>query len=672
MENRLQAFQIHGCDRPVVIWGTKEASWISYRLLRKLHIEAAAIGDNNAQMHGKTLYDIPILPAQEIMELYPNAVIVVSSFFCDVSDSIIKQLTLMNKGFYFCRFEQIEFLYETEYLRRCIQDKSRLFEVIHNITQDEEHKWKKNVNKRVMSEYRYTVHNSEALDLKEELQNLYGIKKLLLIVNSYNKQNAVNLVKELSQYGSIGHFILVLEKESVWNADWLKCIADKIFYIICNGELEETARRNLEEFGVTVQTAKLLDEIFFPQKLDCNIKLTQKKVINSVLQFVHGENSAGRAGIPEDERPVFIVQLFNGLANQSFMYLFGRYLEEESGKKVIFDDTVLCLDVLDEEENIRRIQGWNKGWCREKIEEFVAETRRKNSFYHYKRAELAEVFDIQVCLLSDYFDESTWMKYLRKAKEELSHKYVQSFPLGQILTADGIDVTVIRDCIMPDEMIAVNHCWCADTYVLDMPWENDTITDFLFHSERNLYCIGIWATGKAEDCYFHNRRWVQKQLPFRLGNLSGRNQKYIRQIQESDGVMVHIRRGDFAYFDVYGSTEYFRKAIEAAEALSEYKSKKYFVFSDDLEWCRHHKELLGFDKVKDRLSFVEGNEGADSYIDLFLMSLGKILIPAPGSSFSYLAMLLSGTIRKWIDIPRYLYSIQQGTCSEVEFVYVEN
>ena len=61
-------FQIHGCDRPVVIWGTKEASWISYRLLRKLHIEAAAIGDNNAQMHGKTLYDIPILPAQEIME----------------------------------------------------------------------------------------------------------------------------------------------------------------------------------------------------------------------------------------------------------------------------------------------------------------------------------------------------------------------------------------------------------------------------------------------------------------------------------------------------------------------------------------------------------------------------------------------------------------------------
>ena len=52
MENRLQAFQVHGCDRPVVIWGTKEASWISYRLLRKLHIEAAAIGDNNAKMHG--------------------------------------------------------------------------------------------------------------------------------------------------------------------------------------------------------------------------------------------------------------------------------------------------------------------------------------------------------------------------------------------------------------------------------------------------------------------------------------------------------------------------------------------------------------------------------------------------------------------------------------------
>ena len=114
LKNKLDKDNKH----PIIIWGTGAAGQISYRVLCKLNLAIAAAGDNNSKRIGEKWNHLPVLPAQEIMQLYPNAVIVVSSFFCDVSDSIIKQLTLMNKGFYFCRFEQIEFLYETEYLRR--------------------------------------------------------------------------------------------------------------------------------------------------------------------------------------------------------------------------------------------------------------------------------------------------------------------------------------------------------------------------------------------------------------------------------------------------------------------------------------------------------------------------------------------------------------------------
>ena len=42
------------------------------------------------------------------------------------------------------------------------------------------------------------------------------------------------------------------------------------------------------------------------------------------------------------------------------------------------------------------------------------------------------------------------------------------------------------------------------------------------------------------------------------------------------------------------------------------------------------------------------------------MSLGKAIIPTPGSSFSYVAMLVSKSIEKCIDVPRYLYDLDHG------------
>ena len=47
-------------------------------------------------------------------------------------------------------------------------------------------------------------------------------------------------------------------------------------------------------------------------------------------------------------------------------------------------------------------------------------------------------------------------------------------------------------------------------------------------------------------------------------------------------------------------------------------------------------------------------------MDMYLMSLGKVSIPTPGSSFSYVAMLISETMERCVDIPQYLYNLQYG------------
>ena len=116
-------------NRPIIIWGTKDAAKICFRVLHKLNIDIVAMGDNHAAVGGD-LYDIPVLSLQEIKNLYPNALIVIGSFFRHITDIIMRQLQEVSSEFSFFRFEQLEYLYETECSSRVIEDKERLHNII--------------------------------------------------------------------------------------------------------------------------------------------------------------------------------------------------------------------------------------------------------------------------------------------------------------------------------------------------------------------------------------------------------------------------------------------------------------------------------------------------------------------------------------------------------------
>lgn len=655
---------------PVVIWGTKVAGQLCYRILRQLKANVVAAGDNDINQRGKIFYDIPVLSAEQVKELYPEALIVIGSFFYDVSDSIISQLESVSGRFSFCRFEELEYLYETRYSDRTVKDEEKLFQIINNIRQDEVYTWKRKLNTKVMSEYRYVVQNDRAEELKKVLSGIYGIKNLLLIVNSQKFGEALTLIDELSMCDSIGHIIVVLDGNETVDRVVMEHVVKKVFYVICDESASAELEMDLESLGYIVARKNLPDDLFSDRNLTKGINLTEDIVIQSVLQYVYGPDALYKGKTDRKTQPVHIVQLFNGLANQMLMYLFGRFLEEESDRIVIFDDTILDLDILDEEENIRRICRHTKALTVEDIRTLVSETRKRNSFYLFKRAEIAEVFKLQIRLLSDYFEEELWIKYLHKVKQELSGKYAQGFPLGQVLIQSGIDIELVRDSIMPDELLAVRNCYCVDAYILERPYAQESVTNFLLHNTRAAYYTGIWATGRVEDWLFNNREWMSSKFRFSM-TLTPENKEYVNAIIRSDAIMLHIRRGDFVYNKMSADAQYFQKAIQKAEAMPEYKNKKYFIFSDDLSWCQQHEGELGIDNIKDKTYYVTGNVGKNCCIDMYLLSLGKVMIPTPGSSFSYVAMLISKTMEKCVNMPEYFYNLRHHKRNVFSFIDVK-
>lgn len=660
MKNRIVDFdRIQAEKRPIVIWGAKNAGKICYRTLKKMNVAVAAIGDNDNANVGNYLYGIPILSLQEVQTLYPNALIVVGSFYRNVSEYIIRQLRAVSGNFVFCRFEQIEYLYELEFLDRKVQDKDKLFRVINNIVYENDEKWKCEIEKGVLEEYRYVLLDSEAKDLKKHLSEIYGVKNLLLIVPGNFRNKLEHLIKSLMEFDNIGHFIIVIDGYGSVEKKLLAALSSRVFYVICDKAVSRKILDDICETGILVETREISDDLFKHSGGKEQIKVTEDIIVKSIMAYIGNKADHMKFPVVSDAKPVYIVQLFNGLANQTLMYLFGKFIEEESDRIVVFDDTILCLDITDEEENVRRIHRWTNADDWNETRKGVSETRKRNSFYDFKRAEVAEIFDIPIRLLSDYFEEATWNAYLDKIKEEHSYKYAQSFPLCHVLMKNNINIAIVRDSLLPKEFLAVKNFWCTNPYIWGTPYEKYSVTDFLLHNNENMYFMGAWADGRIQDWLLHNRKWVTDRLLFQL-NLNEQNKEYAEKIKSSDGVMIHIRRGDFAYYKLSIGTNYFKTAIQLIEKMTAYCNKKYFVFSDDLEWCIEHKGELGLEQISSEVIFVSGNKGRNSYMDMYLISLGKIMVPTVGSSFSYVSMLLSDSIEKCVNSQKYFYELQCG------------
>ena len=138
---------------------------------------------------------------------------------------------------------------------------------------------------------------------------------------------------------------------------------------------------------------------------------------------------------------------------------------------------------------------------------------------------------------------------------------------------------------------------------------------------RSAYIDGYWQSDK----YFSDiRSTLLSDFRFPVSR-SKLNQEIVMEMNDCVSISIHVRRGDYlgafpvmdrAYYDP--AMNYFR---------SKYGQVRFFVFSNDLAWCRDN--IIGED-----VKFVEWNTGKDSIFDMWLMTQCKHNIIA-NSSFSW-------------------------------------
>ena len=278
------------------------------------------------------------------------------------------------------------------------------------------------------------------------------------------------------------------------------------------------------------------------------------------------------------------IQFLNGgLANQVFQYIFVRYaeLENPGGDVWYFDDSFFFVNQI------------HNGY------------------------ELEKVFGLKLNLLSRYFEPDVWEEIIRLKREGIS--------IPQNLLNMGIPIKMLAE---------------VDNYKQFNPFDGELklidaniyYPEIVKLSDENIYYHGYWI----------NKSWFSKYKQVFLKELAfppltdERNKVYADKIQNTLSVGIHVRRGDFVTLNWSMSADYYRKRCE--QILEQYPDAVFFIFSDDLRWCRENAEAAGFN-LAGKTIYIEGNTKEKSYVDLQLLSKCKGMIMS-GSSFCYLAALL--------------------------------
>jgi hypothetical protein len=166
------------------------------------------------------------------------------------------------------------------------------------------------------------------------------------------------------------------------------------------------------------------------------------------------------------------------------------------------------------------------------------------------------------------------------------------------------------------------------------------------------YLIGYW---QSEDYFKEQEELIRKEVMVTIPP-SLPNQLLLNEIENSDSISLHIRRGNFVQVDfvnkIHGtcSMEYYEAAIQQMASFS--SSPKFFIFSDDIPWA---KENL---KISYQHVFVDINDAKTDYEDMRLMYKCKHHILA-NSTFSWWGAWLNPSKHKMVIAPKQWYADEE-------------
>lgn len=287
-----------------------------------------------------------------------------------------------------------------------------------------------------------------------------------------------------------------------------------------------------------------------------------------------------------------VVQIRGGLGNQMFQYAFAVALTQRFPNDEVYIDTHLYKYP-------------------------VVKSYKGNNFYHngfeidniFPNAQLPIANWFQVAKVSYYFPNYLVSRAIRKVFHPRQGEYVQ----------EDYNAFLYEPRVMEEHNFT--------------------------------YYDGYWQSYKYFDKY-KQKIWDTFQFtPFDTSE----NNELAKQLNSSNSVTIHIRRGDYLNHLQYQNIctlDYYRKCIIEAKKVIDFPS--FYIFSNDQEWCKQNlSDLFEGSPV----SFITNNRGKNSYRDMQLMSLARCNILA-NSSFSWWGAYLNQrenhivyTPQKWVNIP---------------------
>ena len=177
-----------------------------------------------------------------------------------------------------------------------------------------------------------------------------------------------------------------------------------------------------------------------------------------------------------------------------------------------------------------------------------------------------------------------------------------------------------------------------------------------FKSDRSVAIDGYFQSYKYFD-FLRHQLFHDFQL---VEPLDDRNLEALASILSCNSVCIHVRRGDYVSLqtanEFHGLCDlsYYREAITIIH--SKIENPHFFIFSDDMPWCRSHLNEAN-------ISFVDVNNSDNAYLDLNLMKNCKHFIIA-NSSFSWWGAWLAENKNKIVIAPKKWFAEEDSNIED--------
>lgn len=240
---------------------------------------------------------------------------------------------------------------------------------------------------------------------------------------------------------------------------------------------------------------------------------------------------------------------------------------------------------------------------------------------------------------------SIWLD-LSFLNKDIPNATKRNFDLHYFSLIKSKDVKVINDSNLrlPKKIIQKVAVKALKKVILEYVETGNHFNADFFKSNRSVAIDGYFQSYKYFD-FLRHQLFHDFQL---IEPLDDRNLKALELILSCNSVCIHVRRGDYVSLqnanEFHGLCDlnYYMEAMTIIH--SKIQNPHFFIFSDDIPWCRSQ-----FNETN--ISFVNVNNSDNAHLDLNLMKNCKNFIIA-NSSFSWWGAWLAENKNKIVIAPK--------------------